>query len=179
VALLVTALAAPAAAEPDPRASSRPIVIVVSERWEDLEAIEVPVLGQLWLGRRTRLAGRRVDCIDLPAGSPVRGGFARSVLRRSERELERHWIEQALSGGPPPPREVASAAEVVRRVAARRGAIGYLDWDEYRALRPQGVRVLPVWIAGETVFPTEGAYPVRWSERNSATAPNTRSSSLR
>ena len=67
----------------------------------------------------------------------------------------------------------------MRRVAARRGAIGYLDWDEYRALRPQGVRVLPVRIAGEAVFPTGAGYPVRWSERNSATAPNTRSSSLR
>ena len=154
-------------------------MIVVSERWQDLEAIEVPVLGQLWLGRRTRLAGRRVECVDLPAGSPVRGGFARSVLRRSARELARHWIEQALSGGPPPPREVASAEAVVRRVAARRGAIGYLDWDEFVALRPPGVRVLPVRIAGEVVFPTEDAYPVRWSERNSATAPNTRSSSLR
>jgi hypothetical protein len=154
-------------------------VIVVSERWQDLEAVELPVLGQLWLGRRTRLAGRRVDRFDLAAGSPVRRGFTQSVLRRSERELERHWIQQALSGGPLPPREVASAEEVVRHVAGRRGAIGYLDWDEYRALRPRGVRVLPVRVGGEAVFPTGAAYPVRWSERNSASAPNTRSSSLR
>jgi hypothetical protein len=154
-------------------------VIVVSERWQGLDAIEVPVLGQLWLGRRTRLAGRRVECFDLPAGSPVRRGFSQSVLRRSERELERHWIEQALSGGPPPPREAASAREVVERVAARRGAIGYLDWDEFVELRPRGVRVVPVRVAGEPLFPNAAAYPVRWSERNSATAPNTRSSSLR
>lgn len=154
-------------------------MIVVSERWQTLDAIELPVLGQLWLGRRTRLAGRRVDCFDLPAGNPVRGGFVRSVLRRSERELERHWIEQALSGGPPPPREVGSAEEVVRRVAARRGAIGYLDWDEYLALRPQGVRVLPVRVAGEAILPSGSGYPVRWSERKSDNASNTRSSSLR
>jgi hypothetical protein len=154
-------------------------VIFVSERWKSPESIELPVLGQLWLGRRTRLDGRRVECLDLPAGSAVRAGFTQSVLRRSERELERYWIEQALAGGPLPPRELGSAEEVVRRVAARRGAIGYLDWEDYLTLRPQGVRVLPVQVAEEAVFPPGAAYPVRWRERKPDTASKTRSSSLR
>ena len=172
-------LAIPAEAAAEAGAPSRRIAILVSERWAALEAIELPVLAQLWLGRRTRLDGRRIECFDLPAGSPVRRGFVASVLRRSDRELERYWIEQALSGGPLPPRELASPEEVVRAVARRRGSIGYLDWDAFVALRPRGVRVLPVRVAGEALLPPSDAYPIRWSDRNSDTTAKTRSSSLR
>ena len=73
------------------------------------------MLRQLFLGRRTSLQGARIHCFEPAPGTPLRRAFARIVLERSERDLERYWLEQALSGGPPPPREIASDAELVRK----------------------------------------------------------------
>ena len=82
------------------------MVVLVSESWTSLESLSIPTLRQLYLGRRSRIAGKPVDLFDLRSGDAVRKGFGRSVLRMSGRELRRYWVEQALTGGALPPREV-------------------------------------------------------------------------
>lgn len=136
---------------------------MVSERWDGLQAASLALLRQLWLGRRTRLDGVRVLPLDLPAGGAARRGFVDVVIGQSERSLERYWLRQALAGGPPPPREVATEADVLRRVAAREGVIGYVGWDAVRPAPPGGVRVLPVRVGDRTLRPGEDGYPLRQS----------------
>lgn len=103
----------------------------------------------------------RVHCFEPPPGTPLRRGFARLALASSERDLERYWLEQALSGGPLPPRETASEAELVRRVAARRGALGYLAWETLKRLPREGVKVIPLRHEGRRLGPDDPAYPLR------------------
>lgn len=138
-----------------------PIAIVVSERWDGLRAISIPVLRQAYLGRRTRLAGKRLRCLDLPAGSPARDAFARAVIGRSERAMERYWLRQALSGGAPPPRE-ADTAGMLALVAREVGALGYLEWKGQPP--PAGVRVLALEVGGRTLRPGDDGYPLHLSE---------------
>ncbi|HKJ23610.1 MAG TPA: hypothetical protein VKB65_02220 [Myxococcota bacterium] len=125
-----------------------------------LDALSLPVLRQLYLGRRTRIAGQRVRCLDLPAGSAPRESFTRIVLGLGGRALDRYWLRQALSGGPPPPREIGTAAELIARVAREPGSLGYVPWAELAAGAPPGVRVVGLEVRGRTLRPGQPGYPL-------------------
>lgn len=126
-----------------------------------LDEVSVPALRQLFLGRRARAGDQRVHCFEPAPGSALHRAFARLVLRMSERDLERYWLEQALSGGPLPPREVESDAERVRRVAARRGGVAYLGWSALQSLPRDGVKIVPLRHEGRLLGPEDPAYPLR------------------
>jgi hypothetical protein len=150
------ALAAPARAEDPPS-----LAVIVSSRWDGLDAVTLALLRELWMGRRSELDGERIECFDFPAGHELRRVFGSAVLGRSERALEEYWIRQALTGGRVPPRELDGTAEIVRAVAARPGAIGYVDADALRALPDPGVRVVPVSVDGRPLLPGSPGYPIR------------------
>ena len=99
--------------------------------------------------------------VEPPPGGTAHRVFTRLALGRSEQELERYWLEQALSGGPLPPREVPTAEEVVERVAAREGGVGYLTWETLERLPRAGVRIVPLWVEGQGLLPGHPDYPLR------------------
>jgi hypothetical protein len=137
--------------------------VIANAELAQLDEATVPMLRQLFLGRRTTAAGSRVHCFEPAPGTPLRRAFARLVLERSERDLERYWLEQALSGGPPPPREIGSDAELVQRVATRRGALAYLAWDSFARLPRDGVKVIRVRNGDRLLGPQDPGYPLRFT----------------
>ncbi|MGH0032472.1 MAG: hypothetical protein ACQGVC_21990 [Myxococcota bacterium] len=149
------------AALPALAAGAEPLAIVVSSRWQGADAIELRDLREVYLGRRTRLFGASVRRIDLAPGSAARAGFSRSVLGRSEQDLERYWIEQALSGGALPPREVATPPDAVAAAEARVGTIAYLPASSLARLDADGVRILPILVDGVATRPGAPGYPAR------------------
>ena len=138
-------------------------MVIANAELVELEEATVPMLRQLFLGRRSNVAGSRVHCLEPAPGTPLRRAFARLVLERSERELERYWLEQALSGGPPPPREIGSDAELVRKVALRRGAIAYLGWEAFSRLPRDGVKMVRLRDGDRLLGPEDPDYPVRFT----------------
>jgi hypothetical protein len=155
-ALLSTWLGAAQAARADDA-----IVVIAHAELAELEELSLPLLRQLYLGRRTRVEGRRIHWFELPPGTPLHRSFAHLALQRSERDLERYWLEQALSGGPLPPREVGSPGELVRRVATRQGALAYLEWEMLQRLPQTGVKVIPLRVGERRLLPDDPAYPLR------------------
>jgi hypothetical protein len=139
------------------------IVVIANAELAGLDEATLPLLRQLFLGRRTSVAGSRIHCFEPAPGTVLRRAFGRLVLERSERELERYWLEQALAGGPPPPREIANEAELVRHVALRRGALAYLAWDAFARLPHHGVRVVRVRDGDRLLGPEDPAYPLRFA----------------
>jgi ABC-type phosphate transport system substrate-binding protein len=137
------------------------IAVIAHAELEELEELTLPLLRQLYLGRRTRLEGRRIHWFELPPGSATHRSFVRLALAHSERDLERYWLEQALSGGPLPPREVGSAGELLRRVATRPGALSYLEWETLRTLPQTGVKVIPLRVGERRLLPDDPGYPLR------------------
>ena len=138
------------------------IVVIANAQFEELDETSVPMLRQLFLGRRSNIGGRRVSCFEPAPATPLHRAFARLVLESGERELERYWLEQALSGGPPPPREIGSETELIRRVALRPGAIGYLGWSSFTQLPREGVKVIRVRRGDRLLGPEDPDYPLRF-----------------
>jgi hypothetical protein len=139
--------------------------VIANAELAELEELTLPLLRQLYLGRRTRVGGHRIHWFELPPGSAAHRSFARHALERSERELELYWLEQALSGGPLPPREIGSAGELVRRVATRPGALSYLEWETLRSLPQTGVKVIPLRVGERRLLPDDPGYPLRDREK--------------
>jgi hypothetical protein len=138
-------------------------VVIANAELVELEEATLPMLRQLFLGRRSTVAGSPVHCLEPAPATPLRHAFARLVLERSGRELERYWLEQALTGGPPPPREIGSDAELVKKVAMRRGAIGYLGWEAFSKLPREGVKVVRLRHGGRLLGPEDPDYPLRFT----------------
>ncbi len=138
-------------------------MVIANAELAGLDEATLPVLRQLFLGRRTSVDGQRIHCFEPAPGTPLRRAFARIVLERGERDLERYWLEQALSGGPPPPREIASDADLVQKVARRRGALGYLGWQAFVRLPQEGVKVVRLRDGDRLLGPEDAGYPLRFA----------------
>jgi ABC-type phosphate transport system substrate-binding protein len=166
--LLLAVAAVAWLALPSGARASDAIVVIANAELAALEEASLPLLRQLFLGRRTQIGDSRIHCFEPAPGTALRRAFARLVLARSERELERYWLEQALGGGPPPPREVAGDAELVQRVASRRGALGYLAWEAFSRLPHDGVRVVRLRDGTRLLGPDDPAYPLRFGAPQAA-----------
>lgn len=138
-------------------------MVIANAELAGLDEATLPVLRQLFLGRRTSVEGQRIHCFEPAPGTALRRAFARIVLERGERDLERYWLEQALSGGPPPPREIAGDADLVQKVAQRRGALGYLAWQAFARLPRDGVKVVRLRDGDRLLGPEDAGYPLRFA----------------
>jgi len=118
---LLTALSLPVAA----RAEAQVIAIVV-DRNNPRSDIGTEELRSLFLGKRREWTdGTRAVPIDLDSGAPRRA-FCATVLRMSEAEYDRFWVDQRVRGAGTGPRQLSSAGLVMRLVARVRGAVGYV-----------------------------------------------------
>ena len=71
----------------------------------------------------------------LPSGTPavvldtksLRADFYRALVNREMNEISAYWARLKFSGRTQPPQQIDDAESVLRRVAAERGAIGYID----------------------------------------------------
>ena len=85
--------------------------------------------------------GQAIRPVDLPADSPVRRAFSKSVLRRSVEAVKSYWQQRIFSGRGIPPPELATDAAVVEYVLSHRGALGYVGPDaELGRARPIAVQ---------------------------------------
>jgi ABC-type phosphate transport system substrate-binding protein len=71
--------------------------------------------------------GSRIEAIDLPDNESIRSGFSAAVLGLDAERVARYWVDRKIRGGERPPPKVPSPGSVVRLVAAKAGAIGYVQ----------------------------------------------------
>ncbi len=84
---------------------------------------------------------QKVTAYDLDEKSEARQAFSDAVHGKSVSAIKSYWQRMIFSGRDVPPDEVASEAELLRRVAAERGAIGYVS---AKTPLPDGVKELKV-----------------------------------
>jgi ABC-type phosphate transport system substrate-binding protein len=68
--------------------------------------------------------------INLPEDSPLRNDFDQAVLGLDPERVARYWTDRKVRGGARPPVRVPSSAAVLRAVAAKAGAVGYVKLSE-------------------------------------------------
>ena len=64
--------------------------------------------------------------INLPEDSSLRNDFDQAVLGLDPERVARYWTDRKVRGGARPPVRVPNAASVMRAVAAKPGAVGYV-----------------------------------------------------
>lgn len=69
--------------------------------------------------------GVKLTPVNLPADTPLRDAFARSIIRMPSERMQDYWDKQYFQGVSPP-YVLGSDEAVVRFVAATPGAIGYV-----------------------------------------------------
>ena len=84
--------------------------------------------------------GTRIRVFVLPDDHPAHREFAKRSLALYPHQLRRVWDRHRYSGSGPVPVEVASVAEMMERVAATPGGIGYVP----DGMAKEGVEVVHV-----------------------------------
>ncbi|OFX21839.1 MAG: hypothetical protein A2V77_20100 [Anaeromyxobacter sp. RBG_16_69_14] len=144
---IVGALCAPVAALAEPQA-----IAIVVDRDNPMSNIGVEALRSLFLGKRREWPdGTRAVPVNLEAGPPHHA-FCSTVLRMSEADYERYWIDEKVRGAGTGPRPLSSSSLVIRLVARVRGAVGYVPLGRIDG----SVKVLSV--AG--ISPGQPGYPL-------------------
>jgi ABC-type phosphate transport system substrate-binding protein len=107
-----------------------------------VESIDRARLSAIFMRRERRWSdGSEIVPIDQPPRSRVRETFSRDVHRKSVAFVMRYWHRIVFSGRGLPPETADGDEAVIARVAAGRGAIGYVSSE---TTLPAGVRAVPV-----------------------------------
>lgn len=68
--------------------------------------------------------------INLPEDSSLRNDFDQAVLGLDPERVARYWTDRKVRGGARPPVRVPNTAAVMRAVATKPGAVGYVRLNE-------------------------------------------------
>ena len=124
-ALLVAAVGLPM---PKTTSAQRsPILAVIVHPDIRIRSLDADELRSIFTMRRRHWdGGERVVPFNLPTGHGQRNGFDSSVLRMSENQVSRYWIDRRIRGGSRPPRQAPSEEIMARVIGRLPGAIGYV-----------------------------------------------------
>lgn len=75
-------------------------------------------------------SGEEVVPINLPEDSELRNDFDKAILGLDPEHIARYWTDRKVRGGARPPVRVPTTAAVLKAVASKPGAIGYVKLSE-------------------------------------------------
>ena len=100
-------------------------------------------LAKIYLGKFKKFSnGQRIKPVDLPKNSKEHKKFYRTVIKKSESQMNRYWSKIKYTGKGKPPKVLNSSREVLQWVASNEGAIGYID-GKYLNKSVKVVLILP------------------------------------
>lgn len=122
-------------------------VIVNSEA--SVSSMSQSDLRPIFQTTKTSFEGGKALPLNLPEGDSARRGFDAAVLGLDPDRVARYWVDRKIRGGNPPPTNIPSAAMVVKLVAAKQQAIGYVPSGSIGS----GVKVVAKIRSGQVVSP--------------------------
>jgi ABC-type phosphate transport system substrate-binding protein len=159
-ALLLVALVTRGAGSQPANPASQPAIVhrlvFIVGRAESIENLSSDDLRLIFLGRITRLGGRRIIPVILQATEPAQRYFLRHVAEASEIDFTQWWIGAVFRGAvAAPPRLARSPSDACFYVASHRNAIGFVEASQLTG------EIKPITVDGR---PYDAAdYPFQWS----------------
>lgn len=103
---------------------------VIVHQEASIDTLEQDDLRLIFQTYKTSVRGTKVLPLNLPGPDDARRAFDEVVLGLEPDRVTRYWIDRRIRGGNPPPKSIASPAMVLRIVAAKKEAIGYVPVSE-------------------------------------------------
>lgn len=127
---LLLCLAAACGALPVAAARAGEVVLIGHPQVPGLDRVTIE---RIYTGKVVEVGGVRVEHLDLPPDNPLRTRFLGRWLGSDEERYTAYWTVRRYVGKGAPPPEAATAADVIRIVGSRPGAIGYIDSNDIKA----------------------------------------------
>ncbi len=127
---LLLCLAAACGALPMAAARAGEVVLIGHPQVPGLDRVTIE---RIYTGKVVEVGGVRVEPLDLPPDNPLRTRFLGRWLGSDEERYTAYWTVRRYVGKGAPPPEAATAADVIRIVGSRPGAIGYIDSNDIKA----------------------------------------------
>jgi ABC-type phosphate transport system substrate-binding protein len=126
------------------------VIAVIVNRANPASALGVTDLRPIFQTSKTSWSsGGDAAPINLPEDNPIRIAFDQTVLGLDAERVARYWKDRKIRGGARPPTRVASSAAVLKLVAAKEGALGYVKASEVNAT----VKVVAKVVGGKLIGP--------------------------
>jgi ABC-type phosphate transport system substrate-binding protein len=129
--LLATLLAFPVLTWAPGSIAGGEVLAVIVNKSNPLNVIDRDELRPIFqTTRKTWSTGEDAQPINLLEDSPLRNEFDEVVLGLDPERVARYWTDRKVRGGARPPVRVASTSAVLKAVATKPGAIGYVRLSE-------------------------------------------------
>lgn len=124
-------LAAGVLSEHSSSAADDPIAVVVNPG-NPITSISVSELRPIFQTTKTSWGNSAGDTLplNLPEDSPLRQEFDRATLGLDPDRVARYWQDRKIRGGARAPMRVPSSSAVLKVVASKVGAVGYVKLSE-------------------------------------------------
>ena len=86
-----------------------------------------PDVVKVFLGKKKDLAGVSVVPVDQSEGTPARGDFYSTIVKKSEAQLKSYWSRLIFTGKGQAPQVVGGDSDVKGMVSTNPNRIGYID----------------------------------------------------
>jgi len=99
-------------------------------------------LKKIYLGKLKKYSnGDKIKPVDLPSDTAIHKMFYTLVMNKSNSAMNRYWSKLKYTGKGKPPKELTNNREIIKWVAATKGAVGYID-DRYVKYLKKSVKVV-------------------------------------
>lgn len=101
-------------------------IVVVAHPSLSVNHLSKSDLRPLFQTTKTSWEGGSALPLNLPGDDSARRGFDAAVLGLDPERVARYWVDRKIRGGNPPPKSIESANMILKVVASKPGAVGYV-----------------------------------------------------
>jgi len=131
ILLLSLLLAAPALSIAPDSVAGGDVLAVIVNKSNPVSSLSQDELRPIFqTTKKSWSSGEDAAPINLPEDNPLRNDFDQAVLGLDPERVARYWTDRKVRGGARPPVRVPTTAAVLKAVAAKAGAIGYIRLTE-------------------------------------------------
>ncbi len=101
-------------------------IVIITHKDVAESAISKSDLKNIYLGKKSKLGGKKVTIITLKSGDTHKS-FLKQYVSKTESQFKKYWKKQVFTGKGKTPKSFKKESDLVAHVAKTKGAIGYIS----------------------------------------------------